>query len=127
MEVRPNTVESERLFHSNREDILSLNFQLNAHGRAYIRPLHQGSAHPEIARDKAHLQRIKDRAAARVSHHGVLCQPKVVVVLQPVEVGDVFELAIPKGHIRFQRPIAVGLRGRSGREPDQQRGHIFVR
>ncbi len=60
------------LLHADREDVFPLDFDFNPERRAKIGTLHDRAAHPYASGKIGHLERIKDRPAARVSNHGIL-------------------------------------------------------
>src|SRR6202521_806698 len=90
-------LEIRKLLRPNSEDILALNFYFDAEGRAQIGSLHDASANPGAAAGKiGSFERIEHRAAARIPDHGMFWRPEAVIVFQLLQVGEVFEFAIPE-------------------------------
>jgi hypothetical protein len=115
------------LFGTDGEDLLALDFDFDSQGRADVTALDDGAAHPDVARKVGSLQRIIERAAARVTDKGMAGASETVVAAEPVQVGDIFELARTVGSLAREGPITCGKSGRAGGQPDYRGGDIFTR
>src|SRR5713226_5426500 len=100
-----------KLLCPDSEDFLALDLDFDAEGRAQIGSLHDASSHPNAPRKIGQFERVKHRAAAGVSDHGMFGGAEAVIVFQPVQVGEVLELAIAVGGFLLEGPVAAGLRG----------------
>ena len=64
---RAYTSKGGRLFGADGEDLLVLNFDFNAEGRANVAALNHSTADPDVARKVNGFQGIKEGAAARIT------------------------------------------------------------
>src|SRR6202045_1511625 len=89
--------EIRKLLRPNGEDFFALNFYFDADGRAQIGSLHDASANPgAAARKVGGFERIEHRAAAGIPDHGMFRGAEAVIVFQLLQIGEVFEFAIPE-------------------------------
>ncbi len=96
-----------QLLRPHGEDFLALHFYFDANGRTEIRSLHDASAHPNAPRKICQLQRVKYRAAAGISDHGMFCGAKAVIGFQLFQIRDEFELTIAKRRFLRKGPVAI--------------------
>ena len=82
-----------RLFGADGEDLLALDFDFDAEGRTDVAALNDGAAHPDIAGKVGGLEGIVERTAARIADKGMIGPRVAVVVPEPLQVRDIFELA----------------------------------
>src|SRR3984957_14776625 len=114
------------LFAADGEDLLALDFDFDAEGGANVAALDNAAAHPDVAGKIGSLERIVKSAAAGVADEGMIRAGEAVVVVQPVQVGDVFELAGAERGFAGERPITRGKSWRAGGQPHNSRGNIFT-
>src|ERR1700694_4545049 len=115
-----------KLLGPDRKNVFTLNLDLDAEGRAKIRPLRNSAAYPYAAGKIRQLERVEECSAAGVPHHGMFCGAKAVIIFQLLEIRDVFKLAVAEGGVLGEGPITVLLRGRAGWQADQQRRDILA-
>ena len=70
-----------------------MDFDFDAERRANVAALNDSPAHPDIAGQIGSLERIVKSAAARIADKGMIGAGKAIVVPEPVQIRDVFELA----------------------------------
>src|SRR6266850_2294606 len=115
-----------KLLCSNSENFLALNLYFDAERRAEIGALHNAAAHPDSTAGKiGGFERVKHRAAAGVSDHGMLRGAEAVIIFQLVQVGEVFELAISERGFLLEGPVAACLGRRACRQTNEKRGDVF--
>ena len=114
------------LFAADGEDLLALDFDFDAEGGANVAALDNAAAHPDVAGKIGSLERIVKSAAAGVADEGMIRAGEAVVVVQPVQVGDVFELAGAERGFAGERPITRGKSWGAGRQPQNSRRNIFT-
>src|SRR5260370_13181695 len=84
-----------KLLGPNRENFLAFNFYFDAEGRAQVGALHNASAHPGTGAGQiGGFERVKHRAAAGISNHGMFRGAVAVIGVPLVPVRQAFELAI---------------------------------
>lgn len=126
MKFDKSELETRELLRPYGEDFLALNFYFDAEGRAQIGALHDASTRPGAsARKIGGLERVKHRAAAWVSDHGMFRRAEAVIRFQFVQVRDVFELAITVRRFLCEGPVAARLGRRTGRQANQESGNAF--
>ena len=96
------------LFGADGEDLLALDLDFDAEGRANVAALDDGAAHPDVAGKVGSFERIVQSAAARIANQGVIGPREAVVVAEPFQVGDVFQLAGTIRRLAGEGPIACG-------------------
>src|SRR6266403_5807963 len=116
----------DRLFGAHGENLLPLDFDFDAEGRADIASLDYAAAHPDVAGQIGSLQRIVESAAARIADEGMIGAGEAVVLAKPFQVGDVFELAGAIRSFTRESPVARGKSGRAGGQADDRRWNIFT-
>jgi len=74
------TKRQRELFGADGEDLLALDFDFDAKGRADVAALDDGAAHPDIAGKIGSFQRIVESVAARVSDERMIGAREAVFV-----------------------------------------------
>ncbi|SRR6266849_875566 len=118
--------QEQGLFGADGEDLLALDFDFDAERGANVAALYNATAHPDVAWKIGSLERIVKSATARVADEGMISARKAVVVAEPLQVGDVFELAGAIRGFAGEGPVARGKSGRAGGQPDDRRGNILT-
>src|SRR6266481_7483229 len=87
------------LFRPNGENVLASYFEFDREWWAKIGSLRDCATHQEISWKGGHSQRVEDRAAARVPHHGMFSAVESIFAFQPAQIREVLQLAIAVGRL----------------------------
>ncbi len=95
------------LFGADGKDLLALDFDFDAEGRADVAALDDGAANPDVVGWKADgVERIEQSATARIADEGMSGMAEIVIVAESFEIADIFELASAVGRFAGEGPIA---------------------
>lgn len=117
---------ASKLFRSDGEDLLGLDFDFDAEGRADVAALDDGAAHPDVAGKIGSLERIVEGTAARVADKRMIGAREAVFFAEPVHVGDILELAGAVRSFAREGPVAGGKCRRAGGQTDDRCGNILT-
>lgn len=114
------------LLGADGQDLFALDFDFNAERRANAAALHDGTANPDVAGEIDRFQWIVKRVTAGIADERMGSVAILVIGKQPVEIGDVLELAIPIIGLAGKSPIAGGGRGGGAGKPDDRGGNTLA-
>jgi hypothetical protein len=113
------------LFGADGENLFALDFYFDAEGRTDVGALNDGALDPDVAGKVGGLQRVIERAAARIADERMRCVMVVVIFDQLVHIGDVLELAITVRGFSREGPISLGGIGGARGDTNQGGRHVF--
>ena len=91
--VNTELKKSGGLFRADGEDLFALDFDFDAEGGTDVAALNNGAAHPDVAGQIGGLEGIVERTAARIADKGMIGALVAIVIPEPLQVRDIFELA----------------------------------
>src|ERR1700757_2012326 len=112
------------LFGADGEDLLAVDFDFDAKRGADVAALDNAAAHPDVAGKIGCFEGIVQSSAARIGDEGMIRMREAVVIAEPLQVRDIFELAGAKRGFAGEGPIAAGKIGGAGGQADDRRGNV---
>lgn len=119
-------VRRAKLFGAESEDLLVVDLNFYAEGRAHIAALDDGATNPDVAGKAGGFHRVVERVAARIANERMTGGAKIVITAKDVEIADIFELASAVRGFARERPIATGEIRRAGRKADDGSGDVVA-
>ena len=114
------------LFHAGGEEVLAVDSDFDAEGRAEVGALNYGAASEQVAGQSGVFQRIVKSAVAGIADKGMAGLRVAIVGFQFIKVIEVFEAAVGVGGAHSEGPIAGRLSGGTLRQANQQGRNVFT-
>ena len=116
----------ERLLGADGLDLLALNADFDAEGRAEVAALHDGTADPHVASEAGSSQGVIQSAAAGIADERMRGVTEVVIGEELVQVSDVLQLTIAVRSAAGEGPIACRGGGRAARKANDGGGNVLA-